>query len=197
MLLLVIILLCAVLCDFSCVHAPKTFSSGDRKEMINNYLNDFSSFKSGSKIDAAIRDVLLRIPDRAFLKVMDRRRPVIFTDFYDSGTARFASSQEVIFTKYDPPCCAQGFTILKLGLALEHPGEVGAIEGVVAHELAHRVLDHIRTGNTGCDAERQANALIKKWGFGQEYKDASAAFGQRHGDPVSCQASPRRPSLVQ
>ena len=58
---------------------------------------------------------------------------------------------------------------------------------MVAHEMAHRVLEHIRKGNVNCDAERQSNALIKKWGFKKEFKEASGLFGQKKGDPAACQ----------
>lgn len=57
-------------------------------------------------------------------------------------------------------------------------GTPAAIEGIVAHELAHRVLEHIQRGHVSCTAEREANQLIKSWGFGEEYKSASAEFGQ-------------------
>ena len=90
-------------------------------------------------------------------------------------------------TKDDPPCCQQGFTLLKLGLGLGIATAKEPIEGVVAHELAHRVLDHIRKGYVNCDAERQANRLIKQWGFNKEYLLASQVFGQKKGDPAACQ----------
>jgi len=159
----------------------------DRPEMIKEYLGEFSFYQAPSLTYQAIRDVLLRMPYKDFLYVTDRQRPVLFTEFYDSGTARFASSSEFIVTKDDPPCCTGGFTIIKLGMGLGLAKTPGPIEGVVAHEIAHRVLEHIKNGDVSCDAERASNALIKKWGFKKEFKEASELFGQKKGDPAACQ----------
>ena len=48
----------------------------------------------------------------------------------------------------------RGLLLVKLGLSLGISQTQEPIEAVVAHELAHRVLDHIRKGNVNCDAER-------------------------------------------
>ena len=159
----------------------------DRPEVIKEYLNEFCFYQDPDVIYRAIWDVLLRMPYKDFLNVTNRQRPIIFTEFYDSGTARFASSSEFILTKDDPPCCKEGFTIIKLGMGLGLSRIPGPIEGVIAHEIAHRVLDSIRKGNVNCDAERAANALIRKWGFKKEFKAASKLFGQKKGDPAACQ----------
>jgi hypothetical protein len=158
----------------------------DRAEVIREYLDEFSFYQEPSLIYQAISDVLLRMPYMDFLNVTNRQRPVLFTEFYDSGTARFASSSEFIVTADDPPCCQQGFTIIKLGMGLGLARTPGPIEGVVAHEIAHRVLDSIRKGNVNCGAERAANVLIRKWGFKKEFKEASRLFGQKKGDPAAC-----------
>jgi hypothetical protein len=159
----------------------------DRPEVVKEYLSEFSFYQEPSLIYQALRDVLLRMPYKDFLNATNRQRPMLFTEFYDSGTARFASSSEFIVTEDDPPCCTQGFTIVKLGMSLGLAKTPGPIEGVVAHEIAHRVLDSIRKGNVNCDAERAANALIQKWGFRKEFKEASQLFGQKKGDPAGCQ----------
>ncbi len=164
----------------------------DRPEVIEEYLGEFCSLQGFPIIYTAIKDVLQRMPYGDFLNVTGRQRPVIFTEFYDSGTARFASSSEFIISKNDPPCCREGFTIVKLGLGLGLAKTPVAVEGVVAHELAHRVLDSIRKGHVDCDAERAANRLIKKWGFTKEFREASKIFGQKKGDPASCQENPRK-----
>jgi len=158
-----------------------------RAEFIKEYLDEFCFYQEPSLIYRAIKDVLLRMPVKDFLNVTNRRRPVLFTEFYVDGTARFASSSEFIVNPGDPPCCKEGFTLVKLGMSLGLARTPGPIEGVVAHELAHRVLDSIRKGNVNCDAERAANALIKKWGFRKEFKEASQLFGQKKGDPPGCQ----------
>jgi hypothetical protein len=166
----------------------------DRLEVVKEYLGEFCFYQNPDVIYRAVADVLLRMPYKDFLNVTDRQRPVLFTEFYDSGTARFASSSEFILTEDDPPCCKEGFTIVKLGMGLGLAKTPGPVEGVVAHELAHRVLDSIRKGNVNCDAERRANALIKKWGFKEEFKEASKLFGQKKGDPAACQEVPQRKS---
>jgi hypothetical protein len=164
----------------------------DRPEFIREYLGEFCFYQAPSLIYQAVKDVLLRMPYKDFLNVTDRQRPMLFTEFYDSGTARFASSSEFIVNADDPPCCKEGFTIIKLGMSLGLAKTPGPIEGVVAHEIAHRVLDSIRKGNVNCDAERAANALIKKWGFRKEFKEASQLFGQKKGDPAGCQEVPHK-----
>jgi hypothetical protein len=167
----------------------------DRPELIKEYLGEFCFYQDPSLTYQAIKDVLLRMPYKDFLNVTNRQRPMLFTEFYDSGTARFASSSEFIVTKDDPPCCKEGFTIVKLGMSLGLAKTSGPIEGVVAHEIAHRVLDSIRKGNVNCDAERAANALIRKWGFKKEFKEASRLFGQKKGDPAGCQEVPHKTNV--
>ena len=164
----------------------------DRPEVIKEYLEEFFFYQEPSLIYHAVKDVLLRMPYKDFLNVTNRERPILFTEFYDSGTARFASSSEFIVTPDDPPCCKEGFTIVKLGMGLGLAKTPGPIEGVVAHEIAHRVLDSIRKGNVNCDAERAANRLIKKWGFKKEFREASQLFGQKKGDPDGCQEVPHK-----
>jgi len=164
----------------------------DRPEIIKEYLGEFSFYQSPSLTYEAIRDVLQRIPYKDFLNVTSRQRPVLFTEFYDSGTARFASSSEFIVNRDSPPCCKEGFTLIKLGMSLGLAKTPGPIEGVVAHEIAHRVLDHIKKGHVNCDAERLSNRLIMKWGFKKEFKEASQLFGQKKGDPAPCQEAPKK-----
>ena len=90
----------------------------DRPEVIKEYLGEFCFYQDPSLIYQAIKDVLLRMPYKDFLYVTNRQRPILFTEFYDSGTARFASSSEFIVTEDEPPCCKEGFTIIKLGMGL-------------------------------------------------------------------------------
>lgn len=158
----------------------------ERAQAVDAYLAEFSapSFMK-SKTGPAIRAVLLKMPADALQKVMDRRRPVMFVETPSSGTARFATSSEVIMTEEDKPAYQEGMTLILISDALSD-GTPEAIQGIVAHELAHRVLEHIRTGHTSCTAEREANALIKSWGFVKEYESASAEFGQaKVGDGVA------------
>jgi hypothetical protein len=165
----------------------ESWKLNDRPEVVKEYLGEFCFYQDPSLIYQAVRNVLLRMPYEDFLSATNRQRPMLFTEFYTEGTARFASSSEFIMSKDDPPCCKEGFTIIKLGMSLGLAKTPGPIEGVVAHEIAHRVLDTIRKGNVNCDAERAANRLIKKWGFREEFKEASHLFGQKKGDPAGCQ----------
>jgi len=158
----------------------------DRPEIVKEYLGEYCFYQDPSLIYQAIKDVLLRMPYNDFLSVTRRERPILFTEFYLEGTARFASSSEFIVNDEAPSCCKEGFTLVKLGMSLGLAKTPGPIEGVVAHEIAHRVLDTIKKGNVNCGAERAANRLIRKWGFKKEFKEASQLFGQKKGDPVAC-----------
>lgn len=160
-----------------------------RSAAVDAYLAEFCSPAfQGTRIGEAIHDVLMKVPSRALVLVLDRRRPVLFTEVYDAGTARFASSSEVIMTPQDRPAFQQGMTILKLNMSLNDARSVDAVKGIVAHELAHRVLDHVRKGHVSCDAEREANRLIKTWGFEKALEAASQEFGHgKTGGPASCQ----------
>ena len=163
-----------------------------RTQVIDAYLDEFCSAALREGVfGQAIHDVLMRIPADALKIVLNRRRPVIFTEVYDSGTARFASSQEVIVTPKDIPAFQGGMTIIKISLGLG-AGSQQAMEGIIAHELAHRILDHIRRGHVSCQAEREANRLIKSWGFTKEFTAASTSFGQKvqGGGSASCQEKP-------
>jgi hypothetical protein len=168
----------------------KEWYLNDRVEVAEEYMSEFSSPTfgvDGGKIHKAIKDVLVRMPLTEFMKVTERRRPIIYTETWDSGTARFANSSEFMVGEDDIICCQDGFTLIKLSMGLNAAKTPDAIKGIVAHETAHRVFEHIKTGNTGCNAERQANALIKKWGFAKEFKEASELFGHQEGDPAPCQ----------
>ncbi len=162
----------------------------NRQEVINEYLSEFSSvtFKTAFPvINEAIRDVLTRMPFEDFLKITDRRRPVLFTEFFDSGTAQFANSSEIISLPDDAPAFQDGLTIIKLSTALASKENKAAIRGVIAHEIAHRALEHVKNSKRTCAAEREANALIKQWGFVDEYTQASQAFGQKAvGEVIHC-----------
>ena len=70
------------------------WSVNDRKEVVEEYLGEFCSqgiVQGDPKTHTAIKNVLEKIPQEVFLAVTQRTRPVLFTEFYDAGTARFAS----------------------------------------------------------------------------------------------------------
>ncbi len=166
-------------------------SPSDRAEAIKEHLYEFCSYPEDSLVYQAIHNVLQRMPYDDFVYVTNRQRPIIFTEFYDAGTARFASSSEFFVTPGTPPCCQEGFTLIKLGMGLGLAKTTAPIEGVVAHEIAHRVLESIKKGNIDCQEEKAANDLIRKWGFKKEFKEASRLFGQKKGDPAGCQERKR------
>lgn len=166
------------------------WQADDRKEVIREFLGEFCSqgIEHGMpKIFEAINDVLERISLKDFINVTDRDRPVMFTEYYDSGTARFANTAELFAAEEDAPAFRKGLTIIKLSSALNDADSATPIKGVLAHELAHRILEHAKKPRLSCDDEREANRLIKQWGFGEEFKQASKAFGRKEGEPSSCQ----------
>ena len=161
----------------------------DRVEVVREYLGEFCSqgiIQGMPGIHTAIQDVLERLPLKDFLNVTDRRRPVLFTEYYDSGTARFANTSEIIALADDAPAWEAGLTIIKLSSALNEADTPEPVKGVVAHELAHRVLDHSRKGPVTCKEEREANTLVGQWGFKEEFQQASKMFGRKEGEPSSC-----------
>ena len=56
--------------------------------------------------------------------------------------------------------------------------DVEAIEGVVLHEIAHRVLEHGTSEKASREKGRAANRLVKKWGFTRELEKAIERFGE-------------------
>ncbi len=151
-----------------------------REEIVREYLGEFCSqaFLQGfPKIHAAIHNVLLKIPMEVFRSITDRSRPVLFTEYHTTGTGRFANSGEIISTPDDALAFQRGLTIVKLSTELEDADDEQAIEGVIFHELAHRYLEHARRPARTCEMEREANRLVKEWGFGNEYAKAKARFG--------------------
>ena len=166
------------------------WSFNNRKEVVEEYLGEFCSqgiVQGDPKMYAAVKNVLEKIPQEVFLAVTDRTRPVLFTEFYDAGTARFASSSEILSTPDDVPSFQNGLTIIKLGTALNTADSPDAIAGVVAHELAHRYLEHFKRPKKNCALEKEANQTIQKWGFKEEFSQAKKFFGHHEGESQSCQ----------
>ena len=65
----------------------------------------------------------------------------------------------------DPPTFGKGMWFVKLNTELEGAKSVEAIEMVVAHELAHRVLGHRAGAGISVKDEKAANHLIRRWNF--------------------------------
>lgn len=154
----------------------------DRAEVVKEYLSEFSSpaFAPDSKTYAAIRDALTKIPLDAFLSVTDRSRPVIFTEYHYTGVGRFASSSNIVSFEDDAPSMTDGLTMIKISLEMEDTAQTSQeIEGVILHELAHRVLEHAKKKIRTCQMEREANNLVKSWGYEREYRKAKERFGDK------------------
>ncbi len=152
----------------------------DRTEIAKEYLGEFCSqgiMAGDSKVFQAIWQVFMKVPDDVFFTITNRRRPVLFTEYYDSGMGQFANSSEIYTLPNDPPAFEDGLTIVKLSSGLNEGGSVEAITGIVAHELAHRVLEHAKKKGPGCEMEREANRLIQIWGFKNEFLEAKKFFG--------------------
>jgi len=145
----------------------------DRKEVAREYLAEFASraFTSDPKIHAALIDVLARLPKKDFIKLTDRDFPVVFTEYYTTGSARWANSAGIETLEQDAPTFRKGLWIVKLNVELAASPKKGMFEAIVAHELAHRILKDV-TGKTIKDLERAANRLVIRWGFGKEFKSA-------------------------
>jgi len=118
--------------------------------------------------------------------VTNRRRPIIFLHSYSSGIARYANSTEFIVEKNDPPIFQDGFFIIILGDELNVADDIQAIEGIILHEITHRYLEHLSAEELGCQMEREANRLVKQWGYEKEYLLASETFGAKKKGDSPC-----------
>lgn len=162
-------------------------AQNDREEIAKEYLGEFASgniLGSFPNIREALLKAMTKLPIDVFMAVTPRKRPTLFIDVYTSGIARFANSLDFTMRKDDPETFQEGFYLIKLGDELNNTDDPESIEGVIYHELAHRVLNHLHTDDVdSCDMEREANRLIKQWGFEKEFLKAKEAFGsKRKGD---------------
>ncbi len=163
----------------------------DREEMAKQYLNEFASgniFQSYPKIANALLNVLQKMPYDAYLQITERSRPILFIDYYTGGIAKYAGSLEFTMRETDPPTFMNGFWIIRLGDGLNEANDIKSIEGVIAHEIAHRVLENLKNTNSHpCEREIDANALVKEWGFSEEFQKASDEFGAKNETDSPCQ----------
>ena len=163
-----------------------------RAKAVHAYVHEFvgdNVKESYPKIGQAIENVFMKLPDNVFRSLTDRSRPVIFVVNITAGIAKYANAVEFDIRPEDPPTFQKGFYLIKLGDDLEDLGDVVAIEGVVAHELAHRYLEHLKVPFS-CDIERQANQQAKDWGFGKEYLSAKETFGSKTPTDSPCHDHP-------
>ncbi|MCU0665687.1 MAG: hypothetical protein MUF05_01150 [Candidatus Omnitrophica bacterium] len=143
----------------------------DRAQVVEEYLSEFAPaevLKDYKNIKDAIRNVLLRLPEDVFIQVTERSFPVIFAEYYYKGQSRLANSTSFWNLPDDPPALTKGFYLIKLNVELNQVKDSSYIEAIIAHEIAHFVLGHA-SGEYNIEMEKQANALIKEWGFEKEF----------------------------
>jgi hypothetical protein len=162
----------------------------DRDEVIEEYLSEFCSsafLRDHPRTHEAIKSALKVLPHEVFLSVTERARPVIFTEYHKNGMGSFANSSEIITADGEPPAFMKGMTLIKLSTDLEN-GDTLAIEGIVLHELTHRVLEHSKRKPYSCKFEREANRLVKAWGKEEAFLKAKELFGaEKTGEVVKCE----------
>jgi len=161
----------------------KRWQVNDREEMAKQYMSEFASgniLHNYPKVRTALLSALQKLPLDIYLTITDRRRPIIFLDYYTEGIAKYAGSMEFRMRETDPPTFEDGFYIIRLGDKLNGTENTEAIEGVILHEIMHRVLEHLRNDTEQpCEMEKQANQKLKDLGFEKEYSMAAAEFGSK------------------
>ena len=161
-----------------------------RAQLIDAYYREFVSASirlDYPQIDTALRAVLTKLPEDAFRVVINRRRPILFLTNITSGIARYANATEFTVEEKDPPTFTKGFYIIILGDELNTIADPEAIEGILFHEIAHRYLDHLKSTKHPCEREKEANRLVKSWGFEKEFLKAKKAFGSKEKGDSPCQ----------
>lgn len=153
-----------------------------RQKQVEAYLDEFAAaeFKTVyPRIYQALQNALTKLPDEVFRDVTNRKSPVVFVNTISTGIARYAHSTEFYFKEGDRRAFHDGFYLMVLGDELNNTADVEAIEGVILHELAHDYLKHLRAPKHNCEMEREANRLVKNWGYAKEYEKASETFGAK------------------
>lgn len=160
-------------------HNPKALIT--RETRAQSYLDTHVSIdlKNSPNIHQALQNVFLKLPDDVFNEVTDHKRPVIFLGSYTTTIARYARSHQFLVTPTDhKDTLNDGVYIIILADEL-NSSSVEAIEGIIYHELAHRYLEHLLKSSLNCDVEREANRLVKQWGFEKEFSAASNELGAK------------------
>lgn len=158
------------------------FKVNYRPEVVEEYLSEYCSqifIQSLPKTYKAIEDALNLIPQEAFLSITNRARPTLFTEYHYTGMGRFANSSEIFSFPDDAPSFEDGMTIIKLSTELEDTAQTPEeIEGIILHELAHRYWEHAKNQTELCQREREANKLVKEWGFEKQFEQTKSRFGE-------------------
>jgi len=168
------------------------WQTNDREEMAKQYLSEFAGGNllfSYPKVREALLNALQKLPLDIYLTVTDRRRPILFIDYYTGGIARYAGSLEFTMRETDPPTTFEnGFYIIRLGDGLNDATSSEAIEGIVLHEIMHRLLEHLKNEGQAhpCELEKEANQKLKELGFERAYAKASEEFGAKEKGDSPC-----------
>lgn len=173
------------------------WSINDRKEIVKEYLEEFASGNILGyyiNIRTALQSAMEKLPHDVFISITSRNRPTLFIDVYTTGIARYANALDFTMRENDPPTFQDGFYLIKLGDELEKAADPQAIEGIIFHEIAHRVLNHLHSEREdSCELEKEANRLVKQWGFQEEFSKASAIFGSKKQGDSPCADKQRQP----
>lgn len=160
-----------------------------RQQGVQQYLGEFASGQFPSsypQIYTALTHALEKLPEDIFLTLTDRDRPILFVVSMTSGIGRYANSTEFVMREDDPPTFQNGFYLVTLSDELDAAFDPLAIEGILFHEMAHRYLEHLKKAEFSCEMEREANRLVKQWGFEKEYQKASEIFGSKTEGDSPC-----------
>ena len=171
--------------------AVTKFVLNDREEMAKEYLSEFASgnlIVAYPKVREALLNALMKLPLEIYLEVTQRKRPIIFIDYYTGGIAQYAGSLEFTMRETDPPTFDEGFYIIRLGDGLNNADDVEAIEGIILHEIMHRYLEHLKNEENRhpCELEKEANQTLKKLDFAEEYSKAADFFGAKKKGDSPC-----------
>jgi Zn-dependent protease with chaperone function len=170
-------------------HPSESGSSiSSSRQTTEEYFQEFVSpeIQYYPNIDQALKNVFSKLSPEVLQEIKHRDYPILFVPTISSGIARYAHAVEFTQEKGKNRAFRKGFYLIMLGDQLNQIADVEAIEGVILHEIAHRYLNHAQSQNPGCELEREANRLVKKWGFEAEYKKASAAFGHKESGDSPC-----------
>jgi len=162
----------------------------DRAEIAAQYLSEFCSqsfIQHFTKVYDGIKNALMKIPYDIFLEITDRSKPMLFSETYSSGMSRYAGSSNIRTFPDDAPAFMDGLTIVKLSVEMNKARDVQAIEGVILHEIAHRVLKHSLVQVYSKEYERAANQQVIDWGYEKEFLKAKEQFGVHKKQDLNAQ----------
>lgn len=182
---------------FMTIVAPVVFAQEEREderkvatdEEIQAYVAEFVSpliKQNYPNIYEGLENALGKVPYDVLKEVTRRERPIVLVPSIQSGIARFANATEFEQEKGKEPAFSEGFYLIILADELNNVEDSEAVEGVVAHEIAHRYLEHLKSPKKGCELEKEANALLKEWRMEREFNTAKKVFGHKQEGDSPC-----------